>query len=160
MHSETQAVSETDVSQLISLVGRQAAIKALECSDIVKVSRLRELATDLDIKGVDKAPKREVAERIVRRVDRRISKSVEELQVLGRAGIRDYLDGTNCDAGDIRDFLERANLPVQTRMSRSDLMSFVAIQIESLGVFQRLSDPMRAASKRLPDAHKLVGNDR
>ena len=156
MHSETRPVSETDVSKLVSLVGRQAAVKALECSDIIKVSGLRELATDLDIKGVAKAPKRELAERIVRRVDRRISKGVEELQALGRAGIRDYLDSTNCDAGDIRDFLERANLPAQAKMSRNDLMSFVAIQVESLGVFQRLSDPKRTASTRMSEAHKLA----
>ena len=110
MHSETRPVSETDVSKLVSLVGRQAAVKALECSDIIKVNGLRELATDLDIKGVAKAPKRELAERIVRRVDRRISKGVEELQALGRAG-NTRLSGQHqpCDARDIRDFLERAN---------------------------------------------------
>lgn len=147
MKGEKRVINRMDVSKLVSLVGRQAAIKALECSDVVKVSLLRGLATDLGIASVAKAPKREVAEKIVHRVDCRIRKSVEELRELGRREIRDYLDSTNCDGADIRDFLERANIPVQGKMSRNDLMSFAAIQVESLGMFQRLSSPQSSSAE-------------
>lgn len=128
-----------DVEALVSLVGRTGAIQALACSEIVKAEDLRSFARTLGIPVPSKTPKKELARQIVRRIDRRIEKSVAELQALDRNQIMTYLDATGCDADELRDLLEHARLPVQARMSRNDLLNFAAIEISSLGMFERLA---------------------
>ena len=128
-----------DVATLVSLVGRTGAIHALACSEIVKANDLKHFAKTLDILVPSKTPKKEVAKRIVRHVDRRIEKSVAELQALDRNEIMAYLDATGCDADELRDLLEHARLPVQAKMTRNELLTFAAIEISSLGVFERLA---------------------
>lgn len=134
-------MNKDDVSKLVSIVGRSGAVHALIRSDVVKIEELRELAMNLGLEMIAKTSKKDLAGKIVRRVDRRITKSVEELEVLSRDEILAYLDRTNCDADDLKDLLEWANIPIQSRMSRNDLLTFAAIQISSLGVFERLSNP-------------------
>lgn len=129
-----------DISTLVDIVGRSGAIGALFCSDVVKINELRELANRLHLETTSRTPKKQLAERIVRQVDRRITKSLNELQDLSRDEIFGYLNGTDCDAEDLMDLLKDANLPVRTKMSRKDLMEFAAIQISELGIFERISN--------------------
>lgn len=128
-----------EIGTLVALVGRAGAIQALSCSEIVKADDLRCFARTLGISVAARTPKKEVARQIVHRVDRRIEKSVAELRKLGRQQIYTYLDQTGCDSDELRDLLEQARLPVQTKMSRHDLLDFAAIEISSLGVFERIA---------------------
>ena len=139
MNNMKRTMDAQDVATLVSLVGRTGAIQALVCSETVKADDLKCFARILDIPVASKTAKKELARRIVRRVDRRIEKSIAELQALDRNQIMQYLDGTGCDADDLRDLLEHAQLPVQAKMSRNDLLNFAAIEISSLGMFQRLT---------------------
>ena len=129
-----------DITALISLVGRTGAIQALVYSDIVKTDDLRSFAKTLGISVALKTPKKELARQIVRRVDRRIGKSISELQTLDRKQIMTYLSGTGCDAEELRELLELARLPIQAKMSRKDLLNLAAIEISSLGMFERLAN--------------------
>lgn len=142
--SMTMAIERTmsagDITALVSLVGRTGAIQALVCSEIVKADDLRCFAKTLGISVALKAPKKELARRIVRRVDRRIGKSIAELQTLDRKQIMTYLSNTGCDAEELRELLELARLPVQAKMSRNDLLNLAAIEISSLGMFGRLAN--------------------
>ena len=138
-------MNKDDISKLVSIVGRSGAIHALIHSDIVKIEELRELARNLNLEMIAKTSKKDLAGKIVRRIDRRITKSVEELEMMNRDEILAYLNKTDCDVGDLKDLLEWANIPIQSKMSRNDLLMLAAIQISSLGVFGRLSNP-RCAS--------------
>lgn len=141
MDNERPAMNANDVATLVSLVGRTGAIQALACSEIVKADDLRCFARTLRVPAGPKASKKELARFIVRHVDRRIAKSLTELQALDRNAIMAYLDATGCDSGELRDFLEQAQLPVQGKMSRNDMLHFAAIEISSLGMFKRLATP-------------------
>ena len=152
MAIERRVMDATDVETLVSLVGRAGAIQALVCSEIVKADDLKCFAKTLDIPVSSKVAKKDLARRIVRRVDRRIGRSIIELQALDRDEIVMYLDATGCDAEELRDLLEGAGLPVQSKMSRNDLLNFAAIEISSLGVFGRLATPANAAT---PDAQPV-----
>lgn len=140
MNNEKRTMDAEDVATLVSLVGRTGAIQALVCSETVKADDLKCLAKTLDIPIASKTAKKELARQIVRRIDRRIGKSIAELQALDRNQIMQYLDATGCDAGELRDLLEHAQLPVQAKMSRNDLLNFAAIEISSLGMFERLAN--------------------
>ena len=133
-------MKKDDIATLVSIVGRSGAVDALVGSDIVKVEDLRSLAKELAIEKASSKPKKELAKRIVREIDQRIKKSLDELQALTRDELLIYLEGTNCDSDDLKDLIKSAGLPVQAGMSRNDLLKFAAIQISSLGVFERLSN--------------------
>ena len=133
-------MKKDDIATLVSIVGRSGAVDALVGSDMIKVEDLRRLAKELAIEKASSKPKKELAKRIVRRIDQRIRKSLDELQALTRDELLIYLDKTNCDSDDLKDLIKSAGLPVQTGMSRNDLLKFASIQISSLGVFERLSN--------------------
>lgn len=132
-------MTRDDVAKLVSLVGRSGTVHALVGSRMVRVENLRTLAKSLNL-TLTKASKKELASRIVRRVDRRITKSLDELEAMNQEELVAYLNATNCDAEDLKELLHQADLPVQGRMSHKDLLMFAAIQISSLGMFKRLSN--------------------
>ena len=132
-------MTRDDVASLVSLVGRSGTVHALVGSRMVKVEHLRRLAKSLNL-TLSGASKKELAGRIVRRVDRRISKPLNELQAMNQQELLAYLDATNCDAEDLKELLRQADLPIQGSMSRKDLLQFATIQISSLGMFDRLSN--------------------
>ena len=138
--SQLHCFNVENISTLVDIVGRSGAIGALLSSDEVKVNELRELANRLGLETTSRTPKKLLAERIVRQVDRRITKSLSELQELSRDEIFAYLNDTDCDSEDLMDLLKDADLPVHTKMSRKDLMEFAAIQISELGIFERISN--------------------
>lgn len=128
------------VTELVHLVGRTGAIAALVSSDQIRSSHLVDLAKHLGLNPGTKAPKKNVADLIVRHVDRRIDKSLDELLAMSREEISGYLAGIQCDPGEILELLEQINLKAQAKKSRSALIEFAAIQISSLGIYQRLSE--------------------
>lgn len=146
MATENRVVNAQDIGTIVSLVGRAGAIQALSCSDVVKADDLKCLARALGMPVAPKTPKKEVARQVVRRIDRRIEKSVAELRALDRRQIYSYLDETGCDADELRELLEQARLPVQTKMSRHGLIDFAAIEISSLGMFDRIANDRHAES--------------
>ena len=133
-------MKKEDIATLVSIVGRPGAIHALVGSDIVKMEDLRRFAKELAIEKASSKPKKELAKCIVRQIDRRIQKSLEELQALTRDELLTYLEETKCDSDDLKDLIKGAGLPVQAGMSRNGLLKFASIQISSLGVFERLSN--------------------
>ena len=133
-------IKKDDIATLVSIVGRSGAIGALVGSDIVKMEDLKRLAKELAIERASNKPKKELARRIVRQIDQRIKKGLDELQALTRDELLIYLEKTNCDSDDLKDLIKSAGLPVQAGMSRNDLLKFASIQISSLGVFERLSN--------------------
>ena len=132
-------MTRDDVANMVSMVGRSGTVHALVGSRMVKVEHLKRLAKSLNLK-LTGASKKELAGKIVRRVDRRISKPLDELQVMNQQELFAYLNGTNCDAEDLKELLRKADLPIQGSKSRKDLLKFAAIQISSLGMFDRLSN--------------------
>lgn len=128
-----------DVTKLVSLVGRSGTVHALVGSRMVKIEDLRTLAKSLDL-TLTRASKKELASKIVRRVDRRITKPLDELEAMNQEELLSYLKATNCDAEDLKELLKKADLPIQSKMSHRELLMFAAIQISSLGMFKRISN--------------------
>lgn len=135
---EPITVTKDDIASLVSLVGRLGAIHALTGSDTITVSKLRELGRSLGL-ATSKDPKRQLAELIVRTVDKRIAKPLEELEALSRDELHQYLSSTDCDAEDLKELLAQAAVPIQGKMSRQSLLEFAAIQISNLGMYKRIS---------------------
>lgn len=157
-------MKKDDISTLGSIVGRLGAVHALVGSDLVKMEDLRRLAKELAIERASSKPKKELAKCIVRQIDQRIKKSLEELQALTRDELLIYLEQTNCDSDDLKDLIKRAGLPVQAGMSRNDLLKFASIQISSLGMFERLSNSHqprlgRNLGQRVATPHGNIGTD-
>lgn len=126
------------MTHLVSLVGRVGAVHALAGSNIMTVVDLRKLAQSLGLIA-SKESKKRLAELIVRQVDKRITRSLEELETLSQSELYAYLDSTNCDAVELRELLAEASVPVQGKMSRAKLLELAAIQISNLGMFKRIS---------------------
>lgn len=142
-NADKRHVTARDVQTLVSLVGRSGATEALACSDVILATQLRELATDVGLRVGRREPKKDIADRIVRRVDQRITKSLEELQTMTKQEISSYLHDVGCDTDEIIELLQQIDLKTQAKRSREALIEFAAVQISSLGVFQRLSDNRR-----------------
>ena len=135
---ESIAVTKDDITNLVSLVGRSGAMHALAGSDTLSVNELRKLGRSLGL-ATSKSPKRELAELVVRAVDKRIAMPLEELEALSRDELRDYLNSTDCDAEELKELLAQAVVPIQGKMSRKSLLEFAAIQISNLGMYKRIS---------------------
>ena len=145
-------LASQDVETLVSLVGRTGAIHALACSDVILGAQLREFGTSLGLSIGKRVPKKAMAEQIVRHVDRRISRTLEELQSMDRQAITDYLTHVECDSEEIIQLLGQIDLKAQARKSRGALIEFAAMQISSLGVFLRLSENKHHASQHGSEA--------
>ena len=137
---EKRFLTARDVETLVSLVGRIGAVYALSHSDVVLTDQIRKLALELGLHIPRKMPKKSVAEQVVRHVDRRILKSLDELQSMDRKEISKYLIEVGCDSEEIIHLLEQIDLKAHGRKSREALIEFAAVQISSLGIFLRLSE--------------------
>lgn len=133
-------LSASAISTLVEIVGRSAAITALVRSDIVNVQQLSDLAKRLNIVIPAKTQKNRLAEEIVLKVDRRITKPLSELRTMERDVLLNYLRATSCSTDELLSLLKEANIPVQSsRKSRSELIEFAATQITDLGVYERIT---------------------
>ena len=133
-------LTASDVRSIISIVGRAGAIEALAGSDVVLGAQLQKLASELSLDVEKRASKRVLANKIIRWVDRKIEKSLEELQSMSRQEISNYLTEVDCDSDEILQLLSHIDLQVKAKKSREALIEFAAVQISSLGLFQRLSE--------------------
>ena len=131
-------MTKDDVANLVSLVGRSGAMYALTGSKTVTTVDLRELARSLGL-ATSKQTKSQLAEFIVREVDKRIARTLEELEKLSQEELYAYLSSTDCDTVELTEVLAQADIPIQGKMSRASLLEFAAIQISNLGMFKRFS---------------------
>ena len=131
-------MTRDDINDLVSLVGRSGAIHALTRSDKISANDLRELARALGL-ATSKQSKYRLSNLIVRKIDRRILKPLDELESLSQDELHAYLSSTDCDVDELNELLAKADIPIQGRMSRTSLLQFAAIQISNLGMFKRIS---------------------
>ena len=130
---------------------------ALAGSDTLSVNELRKLGRALGL-TTSKMPKTELAELVVRTVDKRIARPLEELEALSRDELRDYLSSTDCDAQELKELLAQAVVPIQGHMSRKGLLEFASIQIGNLGMYKRISASDCSGASIRSRASTKVGN--
>ena len=132
-------VSRQDVKNIVSIAGREGAIAALTNSKKIDSQNLADSAKMMGIQVKSKDSKLNTATQIVREVDRRITKSLDELKIMSKDQIAEYLERIDSDQDEIIDLLASIDLKARAK-SRKTLVEFAAIQISSLGIFERLSD--------------------
>ena len=135
-------MSPADVKNIVAMVGREGATSALAHSKRVGSEDLSQLATLLGLKVNSRVTKAQIATQIVRYLDRRITKALDELKRMSKEDIIKYLEEVDCDQEEIGELLSNIDLrkiPSRTK-SRRAMIEFAAIQISSLGIFERLAD--------------------
>lgn len=132
-------ISEDDVKSLVAIVGREGAISALEGSKQISRQDLAEMANSLGLKVRSKDSKSRIATEIVRHVDRRITKPLDELKAMSKDEIMQYFEQVECDQDELVELLSSIDLRSRAK-SRRAMLEFAAIQISSLGIFERLTD--------------------
>lgn len=133
------SLSIDDIKALVDIVGRQGAIAALEVGTKHKLQQLSDFAKRNGIDIGQKATKKIVSSAIVRYVDRRIQKSLDELKKMSKEDLITYFNEVDCEQEDLLELLSTIDLKAQVK-SKSALIEFAAIQIQSLGIFERLSN--------------------
>jgi len=133
------AISNEDVKHLVAIAGREGAICALEGSRQISTQDLTSMANSLGLKIKSKDSKRTIATEIVRHLDRRITKTLDELKTMSKDEIIQYFEQVGCDQDELVDLLKGIDLRSRAR-SRRAMLEFAAIQISSLGIFERLTD--------------------
>ena len=133
-------LKKDDVKKIVTLVGREGAICALEKSTKITMQELILLARELDLNITKKATKKKLAEQIIRHIDKRIDKSIDELKTMTKEALIDYFNDVECDQEEIFEILEKIDFKAKAKSKRA-LIEYAAIQIQSLGVFERISDP-------------------
>ena len=155
-------IASDDIKTLVEIVGRQGAQVALSRSDKIRVEELLKTAEHLGIRLPKRTPKAEVAIAIVKHVDRRIGKSLDDLKQLSDSEILQYFSDIDPDTEEIIELLLSIDIKNRIR-SRKSLFEFAAKQISSLGVFERLAHPSDSiqAAKRNTELSSLrvSGND-
>ena len=135
-------ISPADVKNMVAMVGREGATSALKHSRRVSSEDLTQLARLLGLKLNSRCTKGQIAAQIVRYADKRILKPLDELKRMSKEDIIKYLEEVDCDQEEIGELLSDIDLrkiPSRTK-SRRAMTEFAAIQISSLGIFERLAD--------------------
>ena len=133
-------IASDDIKTLVNIVGRHGAQVALAGSDTIHAEELLQTAEALGIRLPKRTPKSEVAIAIVKQVDRRLDKSLDELKQLSVSEILQYFNDVGPDTEEIVELLQSIDIKNRVR-SRKSLFEFAANQISSLGVFERLAHP-------------------
>lgn len=133
-------ITSDNIKTLVKIVGRQGAHIALSRSDRISAKELSKTAEGLGISLPKRTQKSEVAIAIVKHVDRRIDKSLDELKQLSGSEILQYFHDVDPDTEEIIELLRSIDINNRVR-SRKGLFEFAANQISSLGVFERLAHP-------------------
>ena len=136
-------LTSADIKVLVRIVGRHGACVALSHSHKIRAQELLDTADSLGISLPRRTPKAEVAVAIVKYVDRRVDRSVEELKQLSVDDILQYLNQVNPDTDEVVDLLRSIGIEHRV-MSRRSLLEFAANEISSLGVFERIANPPRS----------------
>ena len=133
-------IASENIKILVEIVGRQGAQVALTGSDKIRADELLKTAEHLGIHLPKRTSKSEVALAIVKHVDRRIDKSLEDLKQLSGSEILQYFHDVDPDTEEVIELLLSIDIKNRLR-SRRSLLEFAAKQISSLGVFERLTHP-------------------
>ena len=132
-------MSKDDVKSLVAIVGREGAISALEGSKRISSKDLAEIANSLGLKVRGKDSKTRIAIEIVRHVDRRITRPLDELKAMSKDEMIQYFEQVECDQDELLELLSSIDLRSRAK-SRRAMLEFAAIQISSLGIFERLAN--------------------
>ena len=132
-------ISRENVASIVADVGREGAISALSNSRQVNNQNLAELASSLGLKVSSKDTKGNVASQIVQYVDRRITKPLDELKTMSKDDLILYFEQVECDQDELVELLSSIDLRLRPK-SRRAILEFAAIQISSLGIFERVAD--------------------
>ncbi len=136
------AITDEQIRSLIDMVGRDGAIAALTSTRSFSAKDLLDQARRLGINASSRGSKRETARAIVRQVDKRINKTLQELKRMSKDEIVRYFEDIGCDEDELIELLTSIDFKARAR-SRKALLEFAAIQISSLGIFERLADGSR-----------------
>jgi hypothetical protein len=120
------------------MVGRGGTLSALEGSNKVGMKDLIELAHSLGLTPKAKDNKKSIAIQIIQHVDMKIDKQLDELKLLSKEDLIKYFEQIECHQDELIELLKSINLKARVK-SREALIEFAAIQINSLGIFERLS---------------------
>lgn len=134
------SITTDDVRALVMIVGRRGAQAALTNSDQIRAEDLVVAADSLGITLPKRTPKTELASAIIKHLDRRISKSLDELKQLSVSEIIDYFQAVDADSDEVIELLQSIDIKNHAR-SRKHLLEFAANQISNLGIFERLARP-------------------
>jgi len=132
-------ISNEDVTTVVAIVGREGAISALLNSTQISTHDLAELANSLGLKVSSKDTKKNIALQVVRCIDKRISKPLDELKTMSKDEIIQYFEKVECEPDELVELLTSIDLKARAK-SRQAMLEFAAIQISSLGIFERLAD--------------------
>ena len=146
-------IASDDIKTLVDIVGRQGAQSALSRSDKIRADELLETAENLGLSLPKRTPKSEVATAIVKHVDRRIDRSLDDLKQLSGPEILQYFSDVDPDTEEVIELLLSIDIKNRIR-SRKSLFEFAAKQISSLGVFERLAHPSNSNETSLNPSHR------
>lgn len=155
------AITNEDIKAIIGLVGREGTVSALEKSNKVNARDLLDLAHSLGLKPKSRDSKKTVASQLVQKVDMRITKPLDELKTMSKEKIEQYFEEVECHQDELIDLLKNIDLSAQAK-SRRAMIEFAAIQINSLGIFERLSnhDQKRKTRNTLDSPDDETGIDK
>ena len=131
-------VTADEIKRLVDIVGRRGAQAALCNSDLVRAEDLLVVAGDSGIHLPKRTPKAELANAIIKQLDRRISKPLDELKQLSVPEIVSYFNAVDAETEEVIELLKSIDIKNRAR-SRKDLFEFAANQISNLGIFERLA---------------------
>jgi len=135
-------ISIEDVKTIVAIVGREGAISALSNSRQISSRDIADVANSLGLKVSSKDTKAKIATQIIRHVDKRITKSIDQLKAMSKEEIIQYFEQVECDQDELIELLSTIDLRSRAKSRRATL-EFAAIQISSLGIFERLADRHR-----------------
>jgi len=152
------AISKDNIKVVLDIVGREGAVSALEKSKKVNIKDLIELARSIGLSPKSKESKKSISTQIIHYIDMRINKSLDELKAMSKEDLLQYFMQVECHQDELIEFLKSIDLKARVK-SRKALMEFAAIQISSLGIFERLSNHERKELSEKPTLQKEERED-
>ncbi len=147
---------KSDIKQIVDLVGREGAMFALEKSKKINTKALIDLARSIGLNPKTKDSKKNISTQIVQEVDKRIGKSLNELKEMSKDDLILYFEKLECHQDEVIELLKNIDLKSQVKTNKA-LIEFAAVQISSLGIFERLSNH---EGKKLSDQASLIDNSK
>ena len=132
-------LSKNDIKKIIDVVGREGAVFALEKSKKLNTEDLFDIARSIGLNPKSKDSKKNLSTQIIQAVDKRIDKSLDELKAMSKEDLIQYFDNSQCHQDELIEILQDIDLKARVK-TRKALVEFAAIQISSLGIFERLSN--------------------
>ena len=111
-------IAADDIRTLVQIVGRQGACAALSRSNKISAQELFTTAEGLGISLPKRTQKSEVATAIVKYIDRRIDKSLDELKQMSGPEILQYLSDADPDTEEIVELLRSIGVKNRARSAQ------------------------------------------